>query len=272
MIDVRAILNQLEIDQVRESNDEIICRCPFHDDQRPSFSINTKTGKWICFAGCGAGSIESLLERFGIETDFSTSDDVLANWRGFSPETVRHWKMEYVADLEAVRIPVHDLSGRVVSHLYRKLGNSTIKYLYEKGFKKSEVLFGLYESQRDYGLDAVRSGIVIVEGPLDAIWVHSTGFPACAILGGTMSKAQREILLTQGVKRVILALDNDEVGQKENYRLRKIFREAGLWVKMLQLPKDKKDVQEVAIDELQKLLNDRTVYSTKIPAFLKRWY
>jgi hypothetical protein len=31
--------------------------CPFHDDHRPSFSVNVKENYWHCFAGCGGGSI-----------------------------------------------------------------------------------------------------------------------------------------------------------------------------------------------------------------------
>lgn len=32
-------------------------RCPFHDDQRASFSVNAEKNYWHCFAGCGGGSI-----------------------------------------------------------------------------------------------------------------------------------------------------------------------------------------------------------------------
>ena len=31
--------------------------CPFHDDQRSSFSVNIEQNYWSCFAGCGGGSI-----------------------------------------------------------------------------------------------------------------------------------------------------------------------------------------------------------------------
>jgi hypothetical protein len=31
--------------------------CPFHDDQRSSFSVNVEQNYWSCFAGCGGGSI-----------------------------------------------------------------------------------------------------------------------------------------------------------------------------------------------------------------------
>lgn len=32
-------------------------RCPFHDDQVSSFSVNVQDNFWHCFAGCGGGSI-----------------------------------------------------------------------------------------------------------------------------------------------------------------------------------------------------------------------
>ena len=35
----------------------VIGRCPFHDDQHPSFGVNDRENYWHCFAGCGGGSI-----------------------------------------------------------------------------------------------------------------------------------------------------------------------------------------------------------------------
>jgi hypothetical protein len=31
--------------------------CPFHEDTRPSFGVNTQANYWHCFAGCGGGSV-----------------------------------------------------------------------------------------------------------------------------------------------------------------------------------------------------------------------
>jgi hypothetical protein len=31
--------------------------CPFHDDDKASFSVNDDQNYWHCFAGCGGGSI-----------------------------------------------------------------------------------------------------------------------------------------------------------------------------------------------------------------------
>ena len=35
--------------------------CPFHEDRRESCAINTDKGVWICYAGCGQGSLKSFI-------------------------------------------------------------------------------------------------------------------------------------------------------------------------------------------------------------------
>ena len=44
-------------------------------DSNPSFSISLETGAWICYAGCGAGTLESLVERV----------------RGCNPKEAKRW-------------------------------------------------------------------------------------------------------------------------------------------------------------------------------------
>ena len=34
--------------------------CPFHEDHRPSFGVNSRGNYWYCFAGCGGGDIVSF--------------------------------------------------------------------------------------------------------------------------------------------------------------------------------------------------------------------
>ena len=40
-----------------ELNGKGVGRCPFHDDDHPSFSVNIKENYWHCFSGCGGGSV-----------------------------------------------------------------------------------------------------------------------------------------------------------------------------------------------------------------------
>src|SRR3954452_2562164 len=45
------------------SGDQTRIRCPFHDDERPSCSVNLLDGLWNCHAGCGSGNLLSFVHR-----------------------------------------------------------------------------------------------------------------------------------------------------------------------------------------------------------------
>lgn len=47
-------------------NDQVVGKCPFHNDKKRSWSGNTKTGLWKCHAGCGSGNAYQFAERLGI--------------------------------------------------------------------------------------------------------------------------------------------------------------------------------------------------------------
>jgi hypothetical protein len=46
--------------------------CPFHDDQRASFSVNTDENYWHCFAGCGGGSLIDFWMKYR-DCDYKTA-------------------------------------------------------------------------------------------------------------------------------------------------------------------------------------------------------
>lgn len=78
-----------------------------------------------------------------------------------------------------------------------------------------------------FGLPAVTEEprIVVVESPLDAVMLHSKGFPAVALAGSRASDEQVAIL---SEFRVVLALDNDRAGAIETTRLTEVFPRAGV--------------------------------------------
>jgi hypothetical protein len=71
------------VSQYVELNGSGVGKCPFHDDNNPSFSLNAKENYWNCFSGCGGGSVidfwmmmnninfkdavKDLAERLGVE-------------------------------------------------------------------------------------------------------------------------------------------------------------------------------------------------------------
>lgn len=65
------LLKYFKKDELRETGDNYMTLCPFHDDTNPSFGVNKKTGVWHCFA-CGKSgkdivSLVSLVENISYE-------------------------------------------------------------------------------------------------------------------------------------------------------------------------------------------------------------
>jgi DNA primase len=60
--DFRAVLAHYGLQTVG-SGEQTRMRCPFHDDERPSCSVNLAEGVWNCHAGCGAGNVLDLVHR-----------------------------------------------------------------------------------------------------------------------------------------------------------------------------------------------------------------
>lgn len=55
----------------------LLGRCPFHEDEHPSFGVNEAGNFWHCFAGCGGGSIIDFWMKYR-EIDFKTALSELA--------------------------------------------------------------------------------------------------------------------------------------------------------------------------------------------------
>lgn len=61
-MDIPAVFKEIR-DQKSSGNGCISGLCPFHDDHSKSFGVDTKTGTWECFAGCGKGDVFAFIEK-----------------------------------------------------------------------------------------------------------------------------------------------------------------------------------------------------------------
>ena len=238
---------------------EMMILCPFHDDKNPSASVNLDTGVWYCFAGCGGGSLFDLYERIRRDGDFvpvqpdrydAEKTPILRSWseRGITPRMIHRWGIEWDDDVKAMRFPVYGLKGEVLWSIWRAPEGVMPKYRYQRGAKKSMVLYGLWR------LPSELTHVVLVEGPLDALWVQEAGWPGVAVLGSRMSREQLGLLMERKVGRVIICSDNDEAGDKLASEAIRDLRRSGLWVLRVQIPKRYKDIQEVALGAVPHLL------------------
>ncbi len=138
-------------------------------------------------------------------------DDLLA--AGLVVENERGRRYDRFRD--RVMFPIRDALGRLLGFAGRVLGDAVPKYLNTPEtelFKKSELL---------YGLDRARAAIresgeaIVVEGYMDVIALHQTGFGnAVASLGTALTSEQAEALARLDAQRVLLAFDADEAGQR----------------------------------------------------------
>ena len=283
-IDWTALLLNANVD-VPLDRIEFSTFCPFHSDTSPSCSINVEKGMWICFAGCGQGSLFSfiskllgvslldvknlaIVESLTIDLDFDEivepviteldeiqlSPDLIldkyAKWvydRGFTKETLLDWSCATNRYHDLV-IPVYDISSRLVGTVTRQL-NRFPKYLYSKGFKKSQVLFGANRISKT-------KFVCVTEGTLDAMWLNQNGYSAVALLGMSLSKKQQEILASLPVEEVVLCLDSDEAGLKGKDWALRVMQDY-VFTTYVELPKGYKDVQELDKSNLDTCISNR---------------
>ena len=114
-----------------------------------------------------------------------------------------------------VMFPIRDALGRVVGFAGRLLDDGVPKYLNTPEtalFKKGELLYGL-----DRARAAIRESgeVVVVEGYMDVLALHQTGFGnAVAALGANLTVEQADLLTRLDAQRVLLAFDADDAGQR----------------------------------------------------------
>ena len=259
--------------------------CPIHEERNPSFSINVLHGGWVCRSQCGSGgladlvalvtgdpieAVRSRLRRRSVSLELSLSQALIARRRdrtagddggeplfyergrvprylvdrGFTLETLRRWEVGYDPELRAAVIPVRS-GGRIVGLIRRLVDpGSGPKYLYSRGLRRDETLFG------DWMIPADARRVVVVEGPLDAMWLDQHGHRGVAILGSLLSARQADLILRR-FWEVVLALDPDPAGERGiRLALRRLSRARVL---VARLPAGR-DVQECSPEELDQAI------------------
>ena len=285
-MDWYSLLNKYGVDV--PNTDQFSILCPFHEDTVRSCSINLDKGVWICFAGCGQGSLKSFVWKISgkswrdIQEEFETPDFDFGDFttedteppevfnqsiygeklfpiesdhwiykRGFTKHTLDKWGCLENKYQDLV-IPVNSSDEDILGWITRRT-NAIPKYLYSKGFRKSRTLFGVN--------NLVSSDIIyLVEGPLDCMWLDQHGYPSVAILGASVSSAQIDLLSKYHPSEVVLGLDNDEAGEK-GIKKATVDMSNRFMLSYLSFPKNTKDFQEVRDPKmLEKIINNRSIW------------
>lgn len=270
------------------NGDKFVACSPFRDEAKPSFAVNLETGVWIdsgasdpsktkgdfyrlisLLSGIDYWEVRDLMDdEFVYDVsdlkldlslalkrstaylpcpDFNKSKYLLR--RGIPIEVQRLFNVSQTGNV--LTLPIFDKYNNCVS-LKKRLCNSK-RFWYEGNANPRDFL---------YGQNLVTSHCVwVVEGEIDAMTLWNNGKQAVATFGASITDKQLTSL--KKYDKIVLAVDNDEVGKKFGKKLAKMLLPYSD-VYTLDMPNKYKDVNELPT-EIQKNL---TVTKVK-PNFIK---
>ena len=148
-------------------------------------------------------------------------------------------KDKRLGDTHQLVIPYRDPVGRLKGFIVRTLlKTAEPKYLFTYGLEQ-DTFFNLHEAR---GQDT----LIVVEGFLDALIANERALKGMVGVGlSSLTEAQLDNALRCGVKSFVLALDNDEEGQKETEKALGLINRKGIKASVVTLPEGYKDPDEV---------------------------
>lgn len=238
----------------RITDDEAWMTCPYHQDNHPSFSINTRSGVFYCFA-CGAkGSLAKFIaDMNGVSyaNAVITANEMIGHaridkWRenyestSFSPMSLKVTDADMALFTDPPQEALNSKNITLEAAQYYGIRwnpdhqtwvcpyhdpysnelwgwqekNARIFRNYPAGTKKSKTLFGINK------IKPVNTTAILLESPLDCAVVHSvtqnTNFVSSF---GMPSLYQLSLLQYHRIQHLYLALDNDAPGKKATIAL-----------------------------------------------------
>ena len=179
----------------------------------------------------------------------------------------------YDAFRNRVMFPIIDVAGNVIAFGGRVMDDSKPKYKNSSDtpvFKKSKNLFAL-----NFAKAACQESLILCEGYMDVIAMHSAGFTNAVATLGTAITAEQARMMSRYTKKVIISYDADEAGQKAADRAIRILGEVGMDVTILKVPgaKDPDEyIKTYGADKFSELLkNTKTRFEHNSDAIFAKY-
>ena len=216
-----AELYQRNVKGLRVTGGNAVGLCPFHEDARPSFSVNLETGLWQCF-GCGEkGNADSFRVRVG-----ETSAEVT---RPSSSGASQHILATY---------DYRDEAGKLLYQVVR---------FFPKGFRQRRPTRGSGWTWNLQGVHRVLyrlpemvaaptdQPVLVCEGEKDADALCRLDLVATTCPGGAGKWRDDYSASLQG-RQVVILPDNDEPGRKHAEQVAASLQGVAASVKVVSLP------------------------------------
>jgi DNA primase len=181
------------------------------------------------------------------------SEEELDSYRYFHPymykrrltdEIIELFDIGYDKNTDCITFPIRDINGNTLFIARRSV--KTKYFNYPQGVEKP--LYGIYEL---YQLEQFPKEVIVCESMLDALTAWVYGKYAVA-LNGLGNELQFKQLRELSCRKLILATDNDDAGQKARKRIKEHIKNK--IITEYQLPERKKDLNELEFTEFENLL------------------
>jgi len=269
---VRVLLEKHHIEVVRVlGDDEILIKCPFHNDNRPSACVNAEKGVWLCYKGCSKGTLAQLIAEVSViplteaivlatkakekdsiftpalfgesrggpdkfEADYAACVELVPRWllqRGFTLGNLDTFGVRFSTGRREIVYPVLDDKGEGW-RIYGLIRQQVKGKPYTPFFDKTRHLFGWQHVSEDFGEGLDK--LVVTEGPLDVINAYRHGITAVGVMFPFISVEQAQ-KIARWVSEVVLWFDADAAGQSGTERSIKTLAEMGFRVWVMDWPK-----------------------------------
>jgi len=257
----------------------LVGTCPLHHGDNPmAFRVDRKKNLFHCFTHCGGGSIidfvmkkEKLscyhaalliyktfyahesIPKAQTQTALKLKlqfDHPYLKKRNINSQVARFFQLGFCNSglmKDRIAIPIADMDRNILAYCGRTIHqNVTPRYLFPKGFRKSEYLFNIQNII--YGAP---TPVFIVEGFFGCIHIHALGFDSVALMGTTISAQQIDLLKKTG-RRYILMLDGDRTGKQAMEKIGSILKKVNLPFKSVYLG-HKKEPEMLSKDDLEEI-------------------
>ena len=143
--------------------------------------------------------------------------------RGIDPKTAAWFGAGYYAGAgflrERVAFPIHDERGYLVAYAGRSVDAHEPRYLFPRGFRKSQVVFNLHRAIEPAARQ--RNWAIVVEGFFDCLKVHQAGYGNVVALMGLSASSRQSELLQSRFRNLVVMLDGDAAGRQASQLLAK---------------------------------------------------
>lgn len=277
-------------DRQRVREDKFQACSPFRTEKHPSFACNIENGLWIDSGASNEqwrkGNFVTLLSWLRQETAEETIDFLVEKYAPFNVDVdtleldlnlTMDEKPPKIFEAEEVEHLIQHsdyLKGRGVSAKIQRAMNTgrddkhkAVAFSWHD--KNGNIVNIKFRSEKDkyfwyaegqaikyhvYGLFLVRKlqkeTVFIVESEVDALYLWSNGFPAIALGRAGMSDTQRDLILSSGIKTLVICTDNDKAGRRAGLE---IIRELNGFIEIhaIDFPDYAKDVNDIQPETLK---------------------